>query len=225
MIKRLLLISALGVSNIVAAEPVILRAEYESTFSTSQVADAPGNSRAQWSFERGLNFVVVSSADRNVQERWTRDAGQRVWYTRVFHKQKRAIEYAPIDLDLTGSVSNWDQISHIVAPSALKALHAEVPREGTPANTTIYRGEHDGKQVEVHWLEREHLPALIQKRDLAGVQTTRLLSMQILDKAAALPPPLSFAEYDVVDFADIGDRHHDPFIERMTRFEGIQPHH
>ena len=109
-------------------------------------------------------------------------------------------------------------------PSALTALHREERRADTPANTTIYRGEQDGKQVEVHWLERESLPALIQKRDHAGVQTTRLLSIQSSGQVATASPKPNFDGYDVVDFADIGDRHHDPFIERMTRFEGVQPH-
>lgn len=227
MIKSISVLSMLVLGSAAAgnaAPTAEVRAEYESVISHTQADGAPTTDRSAWSFERGSDYVIVRSADRNVEERWTRDDGRRVWYTRIFHKQKRAIEYAPVDLSMTGAITDWDQIRSIISPSALEALSKVERNAHTPVNTTVYRGEQDGKRVELHWLDREQLPSFIQKEDRDGVQTMRLLSVHVSDDPSLQPPAIDFSDYDMVDFADIGDRHHDPFIERMTRFEGVLSH-
>lgn len=205
-----------------AASPPPIHAEYESDLTYATEDGVAMTRTSAWTLERGQDYVIVKNPQRNVEERWVRDDGQRVWYTRIFHTERRVLEYAPADLKLTGGISNWGQIQSIIDPQALATLHEVTDASIAPGEAGVtYRGEHNGQSVELRWLVREQLPSYIRKQDRRGVQTMKLLSVRDIAPDQPKARDATYAGYDILEFSDIGDRHHDPFIERLVKSDGV----
>lgn len=200
--------------SIKAGAAVPLVAEFESSHLPTGPENGAVAETFAWTLARTDTKVVVQESLRGTEERWQRDEAGRIWYSRVFHGQKRVLEFSPAYFKRMGS-SKWEQIASVIDPAALESLHVAPKQEALGRVAEVYRGKVNEQEIEIWWLEQERLPALVSKRDRSGTQTMRLVTLStmqgdVLDRGNADLPG-----YDILDFADIGDRHHDPFIEDL----------
>lgn len=181
--------------------------------------DAPARSLT-WELRRASKCVVVSDAERRVTERWDRDEQGRIWYRRIFHEERKVIEYQPADLRLGGMEARWAPIASVIDPAELGELVRDVRTEVFQGQeVAVYRGLRRGVPTEIGWLAAESIPERIVLEGKIGTSTLRLISIE--PSAAQVCGRLDFDGYETIDFADIGDRHSDAFLERLMRYEGF----
>ena len=222
MMPRVLVAAALLITSGFALAADVappLRASYHSELEKPDAEGTLQKRVMDWLFERGLDYVEISApADRRA-EKWVRDPEGRVWYSRLFHAERKVIEYQPTDLTLGGITNSWNQIRSVFDPHQLAALEGtNVTKEIAGHRARVYRGNAQGVDFEVWWLEDLNLPALVSKRSRRNSSTLRLIEVTSISPTAAKAVP---ADYELMDFSDLGDRHHDPFVEKLMKYDGL----
>jgi SH3-like domain-containing protein len=179
--------------------------------------------QVEWKFERTGNVVQITDSSGQRAERWVRDETGRIWYSRIFHAERKIIEYQPADLALAAITGSWARVEGVIDPALLKSLeraNEDKLIEGHPAS--IYRGTIEGIATEIWWLDDLAMPAFVHKRTGQGSSTLQLVRLQGVDgRLTSQPASGGLPDYEVLDFSDLGDRHHDPFIEGLMRYEGL----
>lgn len=107
----------------------------------------------------------------------------------------------------------------MIDPRAVTSLLlADGEKEVLGRTAEVHRGTQNGEQIEVWWLPMESLPAFVTRSNGGQIATLRLLSIgaRAGDAPAAKQ---STADYEIIDFSDVGDRHGDPFIEALLKQE------
>ncbi|MDP3330596.1 MAG: hypothetical protein Q8Q40_11255 [Methylococcaceae bacterium] len=191
-----------------------LAAEFETI-----VESDGGQQRYQWRFWRTAKRVETHNLQDNTGEIWTKSADGKIAYERVFHDQQQVIEYTPGDLNAIGSVPDWSAIATLLNQPMIAGLveddHEQVL--GRPAS------HYQSNTLEVTWLDREQLPALIKRNDHGHTITTRVIGIYPLAES-----PWSYqrsTNYRYTDFADIGDKESDPFIQSIQhKIKGAHNH-
>jgi hypothetical protein len=204
----------------VAVEP--LAARYETTFAGK---DAPAVEQPAWYFVRTPERITTASGER--AEIWERAANGSIWLQRAFREHRFVVEYAPAELAARGSKPDWEGLGAIVSAAVREALkQTDETREVFGKTAQILRGQRNGEDVEVWWLGKEGIPALLKRGNARGVLTMRLAELR--ENAAADWPIAAYEqtrEYRWVDAADLGDMEHDPAIKRLLREDGIGDSH
>lgn len=179
-----------------------------------RVAPAAGESPPQtWLLWREPDRVEtrLPSGDGEI---WRRDTRGDVYYQRLFHPQRRLIEYTPVDLRALGAVRGWPRLTHLIDPALLGGELKRIGNAtalGRPA--VRYRGRVRGIQHDVLWLVHERLPARMRIDYGDRTMTLRLGALYPIDQS-----PWARADttaYLVTDYADIGDHEADPFLRRL----------
>ena len=177
--------------------------------------------KTDWYFLRQTNRIEALRPGGGIAEIWLRDERGDLSLKRIFHPDRRVVEYFTGDLRAMGVADSWAKLGSIIDPAS---LGQQLKRVGTTKDshgeTTRYKGSHGGQSIEVWWLERASLPAKIVRESDDGRFTLTLKALH------AAPPPswprtdeAAIASYLVIDAADLGDRHGDPFVSKVERFD------
>jgi hypothetical protein len=220
MLRSLLVLLAAGTTPALAmAEP--LAATFE--LRTQSGSDAR---RAEFRLVRDASVVEVHDAQTGLVERWERESGSgRLYYLRLFPDVRRAIEFQPNDFGAAQVTSDWDVVRTVIGSAALDRLKPRGERRVAGHRARRYAGEIDGFSVDVDWMADVELPARVQRTAPGFRQELRLTTLQRgPDAAAQLISPGQLKSYEVIDFADLGDRHGDPFVDRVIQASGLQLH-
>ena len=86
-----------------------------------------------------------------------------------------------------------------------------------------YQGHVDGIELDVLWLEAEQLPALVRQKSPQREDVLRLRELYPLPHAPWPRPNIK--QYQRIDYADLGDMHHDPWVRRIQQGEQHMPRH
>jgi hypothetical protein len=171
-----------------------------------------------WRLWRSENEVETQEVGQSDAEAWERNPRGQITYYRVFHPEKRVIEYLPTDLAIKKNKPQWDRLCSIVSPDVLSQLKKTGEEEVLGRRAARYEGEHAGAQMIVLWLEAEQLPALVKETRGEHVSTVTLKELHDLD-AAPWPHGLGKG-YEVIDFADLGDKESDPVLKQILKRVG-----
>lgn len=174
--------------------------------------------RREWFMWRQPARVETRDGAGETGEVWRRANNGEVAYQRVFHREKRIIEYTEGDLRALDRSPDWRSVAHLIAPSFLKDRLNEGERLeilGRPARR--YTGMVDGVALEVLWLEEEQIPA--QVREIFKDQERLLLLKEIYPLNRSPWPYGQTADYEPTDYADIGDQEADPFLQYLLNAE------
>jgi hypothetical protein len=87
----------------------------------------------------------------------------------------------------------------------------------------LYQEHVDGRDLDVLWLEAEQLPALVRQKSPQREEVLRLRELYPLQHAPW--PRANIAHYRRIDYADLGDMHHDPWVRRMQQGEQRMSRH
>lgn len=210
---------ALSCVNAVAAAEGVLLPLIATFENAAWAADRPA---PRWELRRGVNCVVAIDEASGVAERWMRDPDGRLSYQRVFPDAAKIIEYQPVDLALGGVEDEWARIASVIDPQELGELNLlSEPMETQLGRAIVYRGSRKGAQWEVQWLAAIGIPARIQIERAGGASTLVLVHLERPDKGDLVCELPGARSYEYIDFADLGDRHGDPFIDRLMHQDGL----
>ena len=195
--------------------------EFETVTAREDGASEP-KTRA-WRLWRADHAVETQELGNPDAEAWHRDPRGQVTYFRVFHPEKRAIEYKATDLSISHSTPNWERLASVVAPEFIAKNLKQIGEERVFDRAAIrYEGEAGGSKFEVVWLQAEQIPAFVRETRDGHVSTIKLRAIHPL---AESPWPHGLKdEYEIIDFADLGDKESDPTLQAMLRRSGHAGH-
>jgi hypothetical protein len=193
-------------------------------FELSVLAEAsqPVSPAQKWYFWRQPERVEKQDVNQGTSEIWRRGRDGQIFYERAFHRDQRLIEFVPGDLRALKRYPDWHQLVHVIKPSWLQA---QLQHTGT---TTIlarpaqrYRGRINDTEIEVLWLEGDQIPALVREKSPKREVVLRLRDIYPLPTAPW--PRVKTDGYQRIDYADLGDRHNDPWVRRIEQGERHTP--
>jgi hypothetical protein len=146
---------------------------------------------------------------------WERGNSGEVFFRKLYHQARKAIEYYPDDLRAAGRYPKWSAIASTFDPELLGSVLEHVGNENYMSRSAErYRGEIDGVTIEVLWLTQERLPALVIRTTANRVNIVKLAEIWPLDKAPwDRLSQAKLEQYQHLDFADLGDMESDPFVK------------
>lgn len=184
-----------------------------------KVADRDGKSFTRaWYFWRTRDRVQTRDEDGDHGEMWERDPQGRIFYRRLFHADRIAVEYMPADLPSQGPGFDWTRLATMLGEDELDRLEIRGTTTimGRPAE--IRSGMIAGQQVELVWLPAERLAARFWKRE--GMRSVELTLVELSAPSRARAKPVALQEietYRQIDHADFGDMESDPLVRRLDQ--------
>lgn len=166
----------------------------------------------EWLFWRTAQRVEVSIPRQHTGEVWLKD-GKTLFYQKVFHADHKIVEYQSADLDALNVAVNWHTNQLMIDPLVLQQLKVVDERWIDVHPALELAGTIAGIEYQVIWLVDLNAPYRLEKRDQAG--NSELTTLQeIHAEATALTAPDS-RSYEIIDYADLGDRERDPFVLKV----------
>jgi hypothetical protein len=179
----------------------------------------PATRAAEWRFWRRPDLLISENLASGTAEHWQRD-GKAVFHYRMFHEERRGIEFMVEDLEMLGEALRWTRQALLVDPQLLARLEPDTAgwRRNHPYRR--YIGTVDGTHWDITLRMDIMLPMTIESRRDGIRQRTELIAAHALDTAPWQPTPTR--SYEIIDFADIGDRESDPFVRKIQGTLGIE---
>jgi hypothetical protein len=185
-------------------------------FSVHSHAPSVPHPSREWYLWRQPERVERQDVQRGESEIWRRGQDGQVFYERVFHRDKRIIEYVPGDLRALGKYLHWQQLSSVIDPLWLQnTLQRTGTTEVLGRRALRYQGQVHGVTLEIVWLEAEQLPALVRQVYPDREEVLRLTEIHPVDQAPWAR--VHTTHYQRTDYADLGDMHNDPFVRRIQQ--------
>ena len=188
-------------------------AEYRSTAASE---GSTPESRT-WRYWRDTDSIERENVAAGTGERWERD-GRTLFLTRLYHADRKGIEYRSDDLEILNATPAWAQLALLVDPAVLAGL-TEIESgwtDGVPVRH--YAGTFDGATWDVRVRTDLMLPVAVRVERGAVTETVELVRAGPRDPAPF--EPTRATGYEIIDYADLGDRERDPFVMRVTAAEG-----
>lgn len=185
--------------------------------------DHPAPGTVTWRFFREHDRIDIENLEARTGERWQRD-GNTQFFFKTFHADRRSVEYRMDDLKVINAALSWQQHAMLIDPSVLRALAEQDAgwRDGYPYRR--YAGTVDGERLDVVWRVDLNLPVVLERERAEFRERTELKAAHALASAPWRRPDQT--DYDVIDFADLGDRERDPFVLRVqAQLPGGDVHH
>lgn len=176
-------------------------------------AGAEGTARSEWQFWRTASRIEMNIPARQTGEVWMRD-GNAIFHQKLFHADRKIVEYQSADLDALNVPVQWRTNELMIDPQVLQQLQVDAENWSDGHPVLELSGTVDGIEYEVVWRVDLNLPQQLSKQDADGNrETTRLLNVELMAQASAQQPDSS--GYEIIDYADLGDRERDPFVIRI----------
>jgi hypothetical protein len=182
----------------------------------------PHADKVTWRFWRDSQQIVIERPQLGMGELWQLD-GRSIIHRKLFHADQRAIEFQDDDLKMLETMPSWQKLALLLDEKLLAQLTSGDLEwsDGYPTR------EYQGKVAEMEWhvVMRMDigLPMLIERQHEGFSERTELLNAYALSAAPWRPTPSN--SYDVIDFADLGDKEYDPFVIKVQAQMGHDHHH
>lgn len=216
-------IALLLLSTVIHAAPKVevykpVAALYETR--TIQLARRPQSNNQRWHIWRTARKIENQSTDGASGEVWLRDSKDNISMARLFHKEKRIIEYTSGDLRALGLYPEWNDRAELIDSSLLSRLKLTGTEMVLGYKAQRYQGQLNGVDMEILWLAEFRLPALVRR-----VLADRDISMHLLEIHPLASSPWKqkdISDYQAMDYADMGDNEADPFISSLSHKDSKQ---
>jgi hypothetical protein len=189
-------------------------AEFRTTVEPAQ----GGKSSAQWRFWRSHDRIERENPAAQSGDLWVRD-DRTLFHTRLYHADRRGIEYRSEDLQILNASPDWAALATMLDPRLVVALHERASgwHDGYPYRR--YTGSIGEAAWDITVRTDWMLPTRIVRRGAdRKVETVELLQSYELGKSPW--QPAASADYEIIDYADLGDHERDPFVMRVQAEEG-----
>jgi len=194
-------------------------AEYRTT-RTFQDGKREQSTQTRWRLWRDIDRIVTENLSAHTGEVWQRD-GAVLFQQRLFHDDRKSVDYQMDDLRLGGADLSWPHQSLLISPELLDRLHLKSAEWRANYPYRRYVGEVNGAAWDITLRMDRCLPVIIQRIGGGTMERTELLAVHEL--SAAPWAPVAATDYEHIDFTDLGDRQDDPFVARVQDQLG-RPH-
>lgn len=207
-----------------------IAAEYQTTLETHGEADHPHNVAEDnsahepraWRIWRRQDLFVRETLATGIADHWQKE-GSALIQKKFFHHDQRGVEFQQADLQMLKKEPTWQQLVLLVDTQLIAALK-EVDagwRNGFPFRR--YQGQAQNAEWAIDVRTDLMLPMRIERENAAIHETIVLVNAYPLASAPWQPTPVD--NYNVIDFADIGDMAYDPFVKKVESLLGGVHHH
>ncbi len=135
---------------------------------------------------------------------------------RFFLRQKRGIYYEVPDLQGSSSSFTWKNVAYFVPEDWF-----QLPSKKISENTKTYTGTKDLLHVNFTWFIDKKMPVNIELKASGFHQELHFI--EFIPVSDLLKQLNTFLNFDTIDYADIGDQAHDPFLASMIKQGFIEP--
>lgn len=198
----------------VAAEYVTTyrHAHDEKTHTTEKGKAETEESVVRWHFFREQKRIDIDNVASYTGEAWLRD-GKLILMRQFFHDDRKGVEYQNDDFTLLGMQPSWQRQALLVDPVELQQLRESGTewRDGHPLRS--YKGEIKGQSVEIDWRVDLNVPQRIARKKGDEQEITELQAVYPLAQS-----PWQYRkgdDYELINYADIGDMERDPFVIKV----------
>lgn len=158
------------------------------------------------------NQLAHQHPQRKVTEHWSLLSNNKITTAHYFDSHQRGIEYQPGEL--LGKQKNWQSKYQIVPDSLINKMQL-IQRAGQDCQQTeTYQLQEGDMKYNLVWLPQRHL---LQSYSLQSAETT--ISWTLTNINADINKITAFFrqrdQYQMTDYADIGDNESDPFLLSM----------
>jgi hypothetical protein len=178
--------------------------------------------KVTWRFWRDSQQISIETPQLGMGELWQRD-GQTMIHRKLYHDDQRAIEFQNDDLRILDSTPSWQKLALLIDPKLLEQLTASAIDQSDGYPVRDYAGTVAGTQWHIILRMDIGLPVLIERQQGNFSEHTELLQAYALINAPW--QPTSTNGYDVIDYADLGDKESDPFVIKVQSQMGHDHHH
>lgn len=185
-----------------------------ATYKSEVVARGHKPQITVWTLERRSDRVEIRELQHDTGEIWRRDQHGNISFERVFHKQRRIVDYTASDLRSLESYPSWQRVSEIADAQLFgnTLKHAGLTRAlGKKAER--YKGRSGEVDIEIVWLTNERLPYKFKQQS----RNQRIeLTLTRLAPLSDFWESDSTSAYTRLDYADLGDGPSDPFFKQLS---------
>lgn len=198
--------------------PLAVRYRVTVTPSAKGNRNAAPVRRQEWYFYRDARQVALLKGA--IDEVWHRDGSGRLSFERVFHDDRRTVEYSAGELASLGIQADWVALASFIDPQILRALRVVASGGAGPRERLRLVGTVTGETLRVDWLPALQVPARIVKVGRDGQSTHIELLQHAAAPAAGWPVPgVRSAEYLRLDAADFGDMQYDRVVRKSEALD------
>lgn len=175
----------------------------------------------EWYLWREADSVETANPATAQNTIWQRTAPNDYSYRRIFHNDRRVVEYTPGEIRTRNATPDWAKLASVISPQLLDELKRSGKKTAFGQSAVHYTGKVGGQKVDLWWLEQAQLPARLQMSG-NGQQMTMVLKDLYAKSPAGWPrvDEDKIAAYGLIDAADFGDMESDPFVARLLQQEG-----
>jgi hypothetical protein len=195
-----------------ASAPMPIAARFDLTVNQTQT---------DWYLWRQDDAIETANVAVGQNDIWQRLRAGDYHYRRVFHNDRRVVEYVPGEIKTRHAEPDWAKLASVISPQLLTELKRGASQTLFGQKAVRYTGKIGSQSIDLWWLERAQLPARLQM--IRPGQRMILALRELHDQAPAAWPRATderIAEYGLIDAADFGDMESDPFVARLLRQEG-----
>jgi hypothetical protein len=175
-----------------------------------------------WRFWRNGQQIVIERPQLGLGELWQRD-GKTLIHRKLYHADRRAIEFQEDDLRMLETQPSWQKLALLVDLKVLEQLGAGNMEWSDHHPIREYQGKIGDSQWHIVMRMDLGLPVLIEREQDGVSDHTELLNAYELNAAPWQPTPTN--GYDIIDYADLGDKEYDPFVIKVQAQMGHDHHH
>lgn len=181
-------------------------------FNTTHTDEDGHDVQTVWRGWRDGKQVIIEKPQLQIGESWQRD-GKSITQRTLYHGDRRAIEFQHDDLRILEASPSWQRIVLLLDPRIPESLAASAIESPDGYPTREYHGRSADAEWRIVMRADLALPMLIERRHGQSLERTELLNAYPLAGAPWRPTPAD--GYDVIDFADLGDKEQDPFVAKV----------
>jgi len=160
------------------------------------------------------NAVAYENLDTQITEIWSLISNGQVKPDRYFDEYKRGIEYQPADINNGRGDRHWSAKYQIVSNADIKKMQLK-KTTGKACDELNHYVNHAAKdEIKLAWLTQLNLPKEMTYTQ-GKTSVTWMLQELITDKEQIKATMAKRQNYEVTDYADIGDNESDPFLLKM----------
>ncbi len=169
---------------------------------------------SDWFFIR--SDTRIETAQKDYTEIWERDERQAITLKRVFHGDRKLIEYTTGELLAQHLLKDWSALATILDERTLTRLEKRGKTRILEQQAVRYVGRLGDERIEVVWLTQQEIPAKLVR--IRGESTYSLELKELRSAPDASWPKTSREQidaYESLDGSDLGDREYDPFVQKV----------
>ncbi len=175
-----------------------------------------------WRFWRDSRKIHIERPQLALGESWVMD-GRNMIHHKLYHADRKAIEFQQDDLTMLQQTPSWQKLSLLFDPSLLQQLQAEPIDWSAGYPKQAYQGTLNGMSWHIVMRLDQALPLMIERQQTGFSERTELHESYPLNVAPWLP--IDSKGYEIIDYADLGDKESDPFVIRVQAQMGHQHAH